>query len=112
LCGNAQPRAYFQQFSGILGLQWRRGEHAGSFLFSGPIGPKPIEPVGCGEAIWTNEDVIPAFVEGLLQETASDSQYANIAFMESPKQRDNRVSTYTANKAHASWPLWSFRRST
>ncbi|MBV9155526.1 MAG: alginate lyase family protein [Acidobacteriaceae bacterium] len=43
-------------------------------------GPKPIEPAGCGPAIWGNKGFTPEFVDGLLQETARDSQHANMAF--------------------------------
>ncbi|MGI8746520.1 MAG: alginate lyase family protein [Bryobacteraceae bacterium] len=42
-------------------------------------GPKPIEPPGCGPAIWGNKGFTPEFVDGLLQETARDSQHANMA---------------------------------
>src|SRR5262249_51984944 len=37
------------------------------------------EPPGCGPAIWGNKGEVPQFVDGLLQETARDSQHANMA---------------------------------
>jgi len=43
-------------------------------------GPQPVEPVGCGPAIWGNKGLTPEFVEGLEQETARDSQHAAMAF--------------------------------
>jgi len=43
-------------------------------------GPKPLEAFGCGLAIWGNRGLTTEFVDGLLQETARDSQHANMAF--------------------------------
>jgi Alginate lyase len=57
---------------------WRGRTPAAIYLRSD--GPKPIEPVGCRPAIWGNKDFTPEFVDGLLQETARDSQHANMAF--------------------------------
>jgi hypothetical protein len=42
-------------------------------------GPKPIEPVGCGPAIWGNKGFTPDLVDGLLQESARDPGHANFA---------------------------------
>src|SRR5271169_5748473 len=49
-----------------FGLQMWRGRTP-AYIYLKTEGPKPIEPAGCGEAIWTNKEVIPAFVDGLLQ---------------------------------------------
>ncbi len=57
---------------------WRGRTPAAIYLKTD--GPKPIEPVGCGPAIWGNKGFTPEFVDGLLQETARDSQHANMAF--------------------------------
>jgi hypothetical protein len=43
-------------------------------------GPKPLDAAGCGQAIWGNKGSTPEYVDGLLQETARDSQHANMAF--------------------------------
>jgi Alginate lyase len=57
---------------------WRGRAPATIYLKSD--GPKPIEPPGCGPATWGNKGFTPEFVDGLLQETARDSQHANMAF--------------------------------
>lgn len=57
---------------------WRGRTPATIYLSSD--GPKPIEAPGCGIAIWGNKNFTPEFVDGLLQETARDSQHANMAF--------------------------------
>jgi hypothetical protein len=60
-----------------LGLKmWRGRTPACIYLKSD--GPKPVEPPGCGPAIWGNKGFVPQFVEGLLQETARDSGHANL----------------------------------
>jgi hypothetical protein len=56
---------------------WR--DRTPAYIYLKSDGPKPLEPPGCGMAIWGNKDVHPAFVEGLLQETARDSGHANLA---------------------------------
>jgi hypothetical protein len=43
-------------------------------------GLKPMQPFGCPPAIWSNKSFTPEFVDGILQETARDSQHANMAF--------------------------------
>ncbi len=60
------------------GMKVWRGR-APAYIYLKSDGPKPIEPVGCGEAIWGNKGFTPPLVEGLLQETARDSQHANMA---------------------------------
>jgi hypothetical protein len=50
-----------------------------AYIYLKSDGPKPIEPPGCGPAIWGNKGFTPALVEGLLQETARDSNHANLA---------------------------------
>jgi hypothetical protein len=62
-----------------LGVKMWRGR-APAYIYLKSDGPKPIEPPGCGPAIWGNKGLIPEFVEGLLQETARDSQHAALAF--------------------------------
>lgn len=52
---------------------------APAYIYLKADGPKPIEPVGCGPALWGNKGFTPPFVEGLLQETARDSGHANMA---------------------------------
>ena len=61
-----------------LGVKMWRGR-APAYIYLKPDGPKPIEPVGCGPALWGNKGYTPEFVEGLLQETARDSGHANMA---------------------------------
>lgn len=60
------------------GVKIWRGR-AKAYIYLKSDGPKPIEPVGCGEAIWGNKGIVPEFVDGLLQETQRDSQHANLA---------------------------------
>jgi len=62
-----------------FGLKMWRGR-APSLVYLKSDGPKPLEPVGCGPAIWGNKGFTPEFVEGLEQETARDSQHAAMAF--------------------------------
>jgi len=61
-----------------FGVKMWRGR-APATIYLKTDGPKPIEPVGCGPAIWGNKGFTPEFVDGLLQETARDSQHANMA---------------------------------
>jgi hypothetical protein len=61
-----------------LGLQMFRGR-APATIYLKKDGPKPIEPPGCGPAIWGNKGNTPELVDGLLQETARDSGHANLA---------------------------------
>jgi hypothetical protein len=61
-----------------LGVKMWRGR-APAYIYLSSDGAKPIEPPGCGMAIWGNKGFTPQFVEGLLQETARDSQHANMA---------------------------------
>jgi hypothetical protein len=60
------------------GVKMWRGR-AQAYIYLKKDGAKPIEPVGCGEAIWGNKGIVPAFVDGLLQESQRDSQHANLA---------------------------------
>lgn len=60
------------------GVKMWRGR-APAYIYLKSDGPKPIEPPGCGPALWGNKGFTPEFVEGLLQETARDSQHANMA---------------------------------
>jgi hypothetical protein len=60
------------------GIKIWRGR-APAYIYLKSDGPKPIEPVGCGPAIWGNKGFTPQLVEGLLQETARDSGHANMA---------------------------------
>lgn len=50
-----------------------------AYIYLKSDGAKPIEPPGCGEALWGNKGFMPEFVEGLLQETARDSQHPGLA---------------------------------
>jgi hypothetical protein len=61
-----------------LGVKMWRGR-APAYIYLKSDGRKPIEPPGCGPALWGNKGYTPEFVEGLLQETARDSQHANLA---------------------------------
>ena len=61
-----------------FGIKMWRGR-APATIYLKTDGPKPVEPVGCGPAIWGNKGLTPEFVDGLLQETARDSQHANMA---------------------------------
>jgi hypothetical protein len=61
-----------------LGVKmWRGRTPAYIYLYSD--GPKQIEPPGCGMPIWGNKGFTPQLGDGLLQETARDSQHANMA---------------------------------
>jgi hypothetical protein len=61
-----------------LGVKMWRGR-APAYIYLASDGAKPIEPIGCGPAIWGNKGYTPVLVPGLLQETARDSQHANMA---------------------------------
>jgi len=61
-----------------LGVKMWRGR-APAYIYLKSDGAKPIEPVGCGVALWGNKGYTPELVDGLLQETARDSQHANMA---------------------------------
>ena len=61
-----------------FGIKMWRGR-APATIYLKTDGSKPIEPVGCGPAIWGNKGFTPEFVDGLLQESARDSQHANMA---------------------------------
>jgi hypothetical protein len=60
------------------GVKMWRGR-APAYIYLKSDGEKPVEPPGCGMALWGNKGFMPLFVEGLLQETARDSQHANLA---------------------------------
>ena len=60
------------------GIRMWRGR-APAYIYLKSDGAKPVEPVGCGPAIWGNKGLTPELVEGLLQESARDSQHANMA---------------------------------
>jgi hypothetical protein len=62
-----------------FGIQMWRGR-APAYIYLKSDGEKPSEPIGCGPALWGNKDVMPPLVDGVLQETARDSQHANLAF--------------------------------
>ncbi len=60
------------------GLKMWRGR-APAYIYLKTDGAKPIEPPGCGVALWGNKGLTPELVDGLLQETARDSGHANLA---------------------------------
>jgi len=60
------------------GLKMWRGR-APAYIYLKTDGPKPIDPPGCGAALWGNKGFTPELTDGLLQETARDSQHANMA---------------------------------
>ena len=60
------------------GIKMWRGR-APAYIYLKADGPKPIEPPGCGPAIWGNKGFTPELTEGLLQETARDSGHAALA---------------------------------
>lgn len=61
-----------------FGVTMWRGR-APAYIYLKSDGPKPIEPIGCGPAIWGNKGLTPALVDGLLQESARDPGHANFA---------------------------------
>ena len=62
-----------------LGVKMWRGRTP-AYIYLKSDGPAPIEPPGCGQAIWGNKGFVPEFVDGLLQETARDTHHAWMAF--------------------------------
>jgi hypothetical protein len=66
-------RAVFEQ-----GVKMWRGR-APAYIYLKSDGAKPVEPPGCGPALWGNKGYTPELVDGLLQETARDSGHANMA---------------------------------
>jgi len=62
-----------------FGIKMWRGR-APAVIYLKSDGAQPVEAVGCGQAIWGNKGLTPEFVDGLLQETARDSQHAAMAF--------------------------------
>ena len=62
-----------------LGVRMWRGRTP-AYIYLKSDGPKPIEPPGCGPAIWGNKGYTPQFVDGLLQETARDTHHAWLAY--------------------------------
>jgi hypothetical protein len=62
-----------------LGLKmWRARTPA--YIYLKTDGPQPIQPPGCGVAIWGNKGLTPTFVDGILQETARDAHHPGLAF--------------------------------
>ncbi|MGV3530581.1 MAG: family 16 glycoside hydrolase [Flavisolibacter sp.] len=61
------------------GLRMWRGR-APAYIYLESDGPEPIEPPGCGPAIWGNKGYTPEFVDGLLQETARDEHHPWMAY--------------------------------
>ncbi len=62
-----------------LGLKMWRGRTP-AYIYLRSDGPAPVEPPGCGPAIWGNKGKTPELVDGLLQETARDSHHPWMAF--------------------------------
>ncbi len=62
-----------------LGVKMWRGRTP-AYIYLKSDGSAPIEPPGCGPAIWGNKGLTPEFVDGLLQETARDSHHPTMAF--------------------------------
>lgn len=62
-----------------LGVRMWRGRTP-AYIYLKSDGPKPIEPPGCGPAIWGNKGFTPEFVDGLTQEAARDSHHSWLAF--------------------------------
>jgi hypothetical protein len=62
-----------------LGVKMWRGRTP-AYIYLKTDGPAPIEPPGCGAAIWGNKGFVPEFVDGILQETARDSHHPTMAF--------------------------------
>ena len=60
------------------GVKMWRGR-APAYIYLKSDGAKPVEPPGCGPALWGNKGFTPQLVDGLLQETARDSNHANMA---------------------------------
>ena len=51
-----------------------------AYIYLKSDGPTPIEPPGCGPAIWSNKGLMPELVDGLLQETARDAHHPGMGF--------------------------------
>jgi hypothetical protein len=62
-----------------LGVKMWRGRTP-AYIYLKSDGPTPVEPPGCGAAIWGNKGLVPEFVDGILQETARDSHHPTMAF--------------------------------
>lgn len=62
-----------------LGVKMWRGRTP-AYIYLKSDGPSPIEPPGCGPAIWSNKGYMPELVDGILQETARDTHHAWMAF--------------------------------
>lgn len=62
-----------------LGVKMWRGRTP-AYIYLKSDGPTPIEPPGCGAAIWGNKGLVPKLVDGILQETARDSHHPTMAF--------------------------------
>lgn len=60
-----------------LGVKMWRGR-APAYIYLTSDGPEPIKPVGC-TAIWSNKGEMPPLVDGILQETARDSEHPALA---------------------------------
>ncbi|SDS00754.1 alginate lyase family protein [Opitutus sp. GAS368] len=61
------------------GVKMWRGR-APALVYLRSDGAAPVRPASGQAAIWGNKGKTPQFVDGLLQETARDSQHANMAF--------------------------------
>jgi hypothetical protein len=61
------------------GLAMWRGRTP-AYIYLKTDGPKPVQPPGCGVAIWGNKGNTTPLVDGLLQESVRDPQHANLAF--------------------------------
>ncbi|MBK5209897.1 MAG: DUF1080 domain-containing protein [Flavobacteriaceae bacterium] len=62
-----------------LGIKMWRGRTP-AYIYLKSDGLNPIEPPGCGTAIWGNKGHIPEFVDGILQETARDARHPGLGF--------------------------------
>ncbi|WP_148233527.1 family 16 glycoside hydrolase [Pseudopedobacter saltans] len=62
-----------------LGIKMWRGRTK-AYIYLKSDGPTPIEPPGCGPAIWSNKGLMPELVDGILQETARDAHHPGMAF--------------------------------
>jgi Alginate lyase len=61
------------------GLAMWRGRTP-AYIYLKTDGPKPVQPPGCGVAIWGNKGHTTPLVDGLLQESVRDPEHANLAF--------------------------------
>lgn len=62
-----------------LGVKMWRGRTP-AYIYLKSDGPTPVEPPGCGMAIWSNKGLMPELVDGILQETARDTHHAWMGF--------------------------------